>query len=156
MTSIPTSNKGRGGTSVSARSFTAQLPQPKIPSEDQLAGNYKTKTPTFFTKPGEISVLHSADTPWVRVSVMLETAGPVAISTAQGFSVFSGEGILLQTGVERTLTIPKGNRLYITSTTFNRVSYVVEPVPWLEQMMGAVINGLSMVAKTMLRLGGKS
>lgn len=147
--------QGRGGVSVAPRSLAAQLPKPKVPSEDQRAGNYGTKTATFFTKPGVISILHAADSPWVQVTMVLETAGPVAFSTAADFSVTSGTGIQLTTGVERKVTIAKGSRLYITSTTVNRISYIVEPVAWAEQILGGIVNGLSIVGRMLLSLGGK-
>jgi hypothetical protein len=155
MSEIPIT-RGRGGVSVAPRSLAAQLPKPKIPSEDQRAGSYKTKTATFLTTPGAISILCSADTPWVKVTMLLETGGPVSVSTAEDFSVTSGTGIALQTDIERVITLPKGNRLYITSPTVNRVSYIVEPVPWLEQILGAIVNGLTIVAKQIMALGGKS
>lgn len=140
---------GRGGVSVSPRSLASQIPATRVPSADQREGNYNTKTATFLTTPGKTSVLHSADLPWVKVKLLLETAGPVAVSTAQSFSVTSGEGILLQTNLEREITLPKGSRLYITSTTVNRVSYVVEPIGWAEQILGAIMNGLAGIARTL-------
>ena len=81
----------------------------------------------------------------MRVRLMLETAGPVAIGTRDDVAPpLSGKGILLPGGnVEVTIVLNKGDRLYSASTALNRVRFIAEPIPWMEQvssMIGSVLN----------------
>jgi hypothetical protein len=48
--------------------------------------------------------------------------------------VLSGKGELLDTGKAKTIPVGKGTRIYIASTSVNRVKLEIEPVPWLEQI----------------------
>lgn len=102
--------------------------------DTQVSG--RTDIYTRITKPSNKSeLLYSADN-WVRMRLLLETAGPVAVSTRQDIvPVLSGKGILLQTGEYVEFTIPRGDRVYIASNTVNRVQVFVEPFPWLESML---------------------
>jgi len=84
----------------------------------------------------ETQVLYTADRPWVQVTLALETGGPVAVgvqSTLQPVS--NSPGILLpNSGEPRTFWIAKGNKIYISSTSVNRVTVVISPLPWLQQL----------------------
>lgn len=109
------------------------------PSESASNGSNKTQISTYFTKvpvPGEATaILYNGDRLWARVILTLETAGPVAVGQSSSITpVLSGKGALLETGVPTTFSIAAGTRLYIASTAVNRVKFVVESVPWLEQM----------------------
>ena len=87
----------------------------------------------LFTLPdGETHRFYNAEL-WARITLILEDAGPVAVSTRQDIApVLSGQGILLATGEPRTFTLPPGDRLYYVAAAINRVSIIVEPVPWLD------------------------
>lgn len=92
---------------------------------------------TYFTKAGRTEIIYNGDRQWARITLTLETAGPVSVGNAQQLTpVLSGKGILLQTNVPVAFTIAKGTRLYIAATGVNRVKRMVEPVPWLEQITG--------------------
>jgi hypothetical protein len=93
--------------------------------------------------------LYSGDRTWARITVTLETAGPVAIGTKANITpVLSGKGILLRTGVPKTFDIAKGDNLYIASNAVSRLSLEIQPLPWLEQMAGSI----SMVADAIVKL----
>ena len=106
------------------------------------AGYTKTAIDTYFTKAAvgrDTPIVYNGDNHWARVTLTLETAGPVVVGQiAQLLPVLSGRGMLLETGVPVTFTIAKGTRLYIQSTGVNRVKRVIEPVPWMEQLTGMV------------------
>lgn len=95
---------------------------------------------TYFTTPPksgqQYAILYDADRMWAEVTLTLETAGPVAV----GFStnlvpVLGGSGRLLRTGQDTKLTVPQGATLYIAATAINRVSVIIQPYPFLEQML---------------------
>jgi hypothetical protein len=80
-------------------------------------------------------LLYSADRRWSSVTVVLETAGPVAVGFKQTIDpATSGKGVLLVTNVPRTFTIAKGNKFWITSPSVNRINIQIESIPWLEQI----------------------
>lgn len=115
------------------------------PSPVNGRGENRTQAFTYFTKPtnpGDTTpILYNGDRPWVKVKVLLETAGPVSIGqSSQLLPVLSGKGELLRTDVEREFTIAKGTRLYIQCTSVNRVAVTIEPLPWLEQITGLIIE----------------
>lgn len=137
------------------RSNTAAIPRgrpnPSIatapqPQAGQTDAQTTSEAYTFFTFADGVTVaLYRADRLWVRVTLTLETAGPVAVGFDSNLlPVLSGKGILLQTGEPRTFTVAKGNKqLYIASTSVNRVNVTVEPLPWLEQifaMLSQIFN----------------
>lgn len=105
-------------------------------------GDIRTDCFTYFTKGDEQTYnLYNGDRLWAKVIVTLETAGPVAIGTRAAITpVLSGKGLLLTTGRATELTIGKGTILYIASSSVNRVSVILEPLPWLEQITGLVAN----------------
>lgn len=114
-------------------------------------GDNRTQVDTYFTTgpiAGEQTPqIYTGDRLWARVSLTLETAGPVAIGTSTKLQpVLGGGGRLLVTGETITFTVAKGTRLYVASTGVNRVGRVVEPVPWLEQIVGLVTATLDKIA----------
>lgn len=119
------------------------IPNVSPPSSSTLAPTSQaTDTFTYYTKSStEPQQLYTGDRPWAQVTVLLETAGPVAVATKQNFlPVLSGKGRLLTTGQSAVYILPKGSRLYVAATAVNRVSVVVEPIPWLEQLYAASLN----------------
>lgn len=107
---------------------------------------------TYFTNRLGSQLLYSAED-WVRVTLRLETAGPVAVSTAQEIApVLSGKGRLLPVGDEITFILPKGDRLFIVAASSNRVSWQIEPVPWLQQILMAMDQGFGATIKALFRL----
>ena len=102
----------------------------------------RTETYTLFTQIGGNRLLYSAES-WVRVNLRLETAGPVAVSTREVVTpTLSGKGILLGAD-EVEFILPKGSRLIYTADSVNRVRFIIEPVPWLEQLYRTVDVGFS-------------
>jgi hypothetical protein len=117
----------------------------QTPQSNQGRGENRTQITTYFTSAlnGAASpILYSGDRMWAKVTLTLETAGPVAVGNmAELAPVLSGRGQLLETGVPTPFTIAKGTRLYIAATSVNRVKVVIEPLPWLEQIT-ALISGV--------------
>lgn len=118
------------------------------PSASPSQGSSRTQIFTYFTKPISISqptaVLYNGDKLWATVVLTLETAGPVSVGQLANLTpVLSGPGQLLRTGVPTPFRIAKGNRLYIASSSVNRVAVVIEPIPWLEQITGLIMSVLS-------------
>ncbi len=106
-----------------------------------------TEIYTYFTRPADGSKNFYSAPGWVRMGLQLETAGPVAVSTRQEvLPVLSGKGVLLPPdGEPIEFILPKGDRVFIASESVNRVKVIIEPIPWLEQIVlgiGSVINVL--------------
>jgi hypothetical protein len=117
-------------------------PSTEITAEPGLGDN-RSLIDTYFTsapQPGEQpQKIYQADRTWARVTLTLETAGPVSVGTATKlFPVQGGGGRLLITNQPITFTVAKGTQLYVASTGVNRVGRVIEPVPWLEQIVGVL------------------
>lgn len=111
------------------------------PSENVGQGANRTQIYTFFTKvpvPGEpTQILYNGDRMWARVWLTLETAGPVAVGQSSSITpVLSGKGQLLETGEPTYFDISTGTKLYIAATAVNRVKISIQPLPWLEQIVG--------------------
>jgi hypothetical protein len=127
---------------VSLDRTKAQTSNP--PSENPSAGqNNRALVDTYFTKPtatGEgIDTIYTADRLWAKVTLTLETAGPVAVGTMSNIvPVLSGKGQLLQPGVPHEFLIAKGSKLYVASTSVNRISRTIEALPWLEQIAATI------------------
>lgn len=139
-TSLPNGNGGGKLFPASTDRTRAQTPDP-APTTGQ--GENKTYTQTFFTQipaTGQgAQIIYNGDRIWGDVTLELETAGPVAVSTlADIFPVLSGKGILLDTGLPQTFRVAKGNRLYVAATSVNRIKVTVAPVPWLETITGLI------------------
>ena len=108
---------------------------PGLASPDPQQGNFgQTQIYSFVTPPtGQINI-YSA-TRWVEVQLTLITAGPVEYSTNNNIlPVGSGSGAPLVTSVPQSITLASGDRLFIASTAANRVAFIVQPYPWLENM----------------------
>lgn len=98
---------------------------------------------TYFTQPnGQSELLYSAEG-WIRIEFQLETAGPVAVGTRQDVvPVLSGKGVLLPPDGEPVkFVVPKGDRVYIAAEAVNRVKVIVEPLPWIEQILYQIETG---------------
>lgn len=92
---------------------------------------------TLFTKAGETRLVYSATT-WVKIRLMLETAGPVAVGTRQQIGpTLSGKGILLPVNQEIDFVLAKGDRLFMVAEAINRVKFICEMIPWQEQILNA-------------------
>ncbi len=76
---------------------------------------------------------------WIRVTLTLQTAGPVVVSTrAEVVPVLSGKGTSLVTGQPITFTLPRGSSLYYGCASVQRVSVIIEPVPWANEIAGKI------------------
>jgi hypothetical protein len=110
------------------------------PSPTIAGAELATEIYTFFARPttdGQLVVLYNGDRQFARVTLTLETAGPCAISTKQQIlPVLSGKGQLLETGVPLFWDLAKGNRLWVATTSLNRIKVTVGPYPYLEQITG--------------------
>lgn len=120
-------------------------PTPSAPAPDQGSSETRSFVDTYFTKIPDVGdppqVLYNGDRQWAKITLTLETAGPVSVGTIANLDpVLGGAGILLPTGIERTFTIAKGTRLYVLATGVNRIKRVVEPLPWLEQITGSIAS----------------
>ena len=102
----------------------------------------RTEISTRFTKETGSTLLYQAES-WVVVRLMLETAGPVAVGTRDDVAPpLSGKGILLPIDVEIAFPMQKGGRIFLAATAVNRVRFIVEPIPWYEQiatMLGKLV-----------------
>ncbi len=105
-----------------------------------------TETFTYFTRPADGSKDFHAANRWERVELQLETAGPVAVSTRQEIEpVLSGKGILLPPdGEPIEFILSKGDRLFIAAESINRVKVIIEPIPWLEQILMSINKLISL------------
>ena len=131
----PGMSKLGGNLSTNNTQGSVQAPSPSVAGAELTTEMY-----TFFARPaanGQFTVLYNGDRQYAQVVLTLETAGPVAVSTKQQISpVLSGKGLLLETGVPLTFWVAKGNRLYIATSSINRIKVTIQPVPWLEQITG--------------------
>ena len=100
---------------------------------------HRTQMYTYVTVPdGRTKLLYSSEQ-WSRVRLILENTGPVDVGTSQDLgAILSGVGITLETDTEIEFDLPRGDRLYIASATVNRVKFIVQPIPWLEQITRAL------------------
>lgn len=114
---------------------SVQAPSPTI-----AGAELHTEIYTYFAKPpidGKTNILYNGDRQYAQVILTLETAGPVAVSTKQNIlPTLSGKGALLETNVPLSFFVAKGNRLYVATSSINRIKVTVQPVPWLEQLAG--------------------
>jgi len=106
----------------------------------QGPGDNRTQIYTYLTKlptDGASDILYNGDRLWAKITLTLQTAGPVAVGQQSNLRpVLGGQGTLLTPGVPYVVTIGKGTRLYIAANTVNRVAVQVEPFPWLENITG--------------------
>lgn len=115
------------------------------PSSTIAAAELKTEIYTYFARPpqnGQCAVLYNADRLQAKVTLQLETSGPVAVGTKQNIlPVRSGKGTLLETGEPTFFYLAKGERLYVAATSINRIKVTIEPIPWAEQIVGLLSKG---------------
>ncbi len=124
---------------------TPNAPPPPVTASPGR-GDRETEMLTFFTKvgpqPRSQNILYNNERQWAKITVTLETAGPVAIGNrADLFPVLSGKGELLATGVPTVIHMGKGNnRLYYAATAVSRLKLQIEPLPWLEEITSNLIE----------------
>lgn len=118
-----------------------------------LDTTFKTDMYTYFTQAtGNTTLVFSAET-WVKIRLLLETAGPVSIGWRENLGpVLSGQGRLLPTGQEVWFAMPPGQRLYFASNTVDRVSVVVERIPFGQQMLHQLIEVPGAIASSLAAL----
>lgn len=93
---------------------------------------------TFFTVASETRLLLSLPQ-WTKVTVELETAGPVAIGTRQQLDpVASGRGAMLSTDQPFEMLLGPNTRLYYAATGIHRVTIKVEAIPWMQSIYAAI------------------
>jgi hypothetical protein len=108
---------------------------PPEPSQQTGAGANRTQIYTYIAQPGATKLLYNGDRLWARVTLTLETAGPVVIGDQQQLlPIARGIGDSLRANVPYEVVIARGTKLYIATTAFNRVGVKIEPLPWLEQI----------------------
>jgi len=122
----------------------------QAPSATVAGAELATEIYTFFARlptDGQLATIYNGDRQYAQVILTLETAGPVAVSTKQQIlPVLSGKGQLLETGVPLSFVLAKGNRLYVATSSLNRIKVTVQPPPWLEQFAGLlhlILKGVS-------------
>lgn len=150
LTKIPPSLAPAGSKVGMTALGDRAVPSAPKPQDTVSAGANRTQISTYLTTPqltgSTVPVLYNGDRLWARVRLTLETAGPVVVGqSSQILPVLSGKGVLLPTGQEFDITIAKGTKLYIASTSVNRVKVIIEPLPWLEQMT-AMLSKIAGVA----------
>lgn len=114
----------------------------------------RTEIYSYFTQPSRQSQLLFSAENWVKIRLVLETAGPVAVGTSAEITpVLSGHGILLDTDEPFEVILSRSNRMYIAAETVNRVAVTIEPIPWLEQINADNRNGYQAIAGTFVNVG---
>lgn len=122
---------------ISPVSMDRNIAQVRVPAATTGEADNKIDISTYITRAGDAQILYNGDRMWCKVTLLLETGGPVAVGQMSNLTpVLSGKGQLLQTGIPAVFNIAKGNRLYIAATGVNRVSVTVEAYPWLETLTG--------------------
>ena len=133
----PASGLSKLGPNVSTNNTQGSV---QAPSPSLTGAELSTELYTFFAKPvldGRFVVLYNADRQFARVTLTLETAGPVAVSRSQQLApVLSGKGAKLETGVPLSFDVAKGNRLFVAATSISRIKVFIAPIPWQEQITG--------------------
>lgn len=86
--------------------------------------------------------IYSGDRLWAIVTITLQTAGPVAVSPNPSMGTTgSGNGRLLTTNEPVEYTCGEGQSIYVQSTSPNRLALSIQPVPWIEQVVGYQMAG---------------
>jgi hypothetical protein len=138
---------GKLGPNVSTNRNVGSI---QAPSPTVAGAELTTEIYTYLAKPsanGQPQILYNGDRQQARVTLTLETAGPVDVGNKQNLlPVGSGKGQPLTTGVPAPFTITKGNRLYVAASTISRIKVTIEPIPWLEQITGM----LSLIASAII------
>lgn len=140
----PPQSQSSGGK-LGVMSTDRMQAQAHQPSATLGGAEHRLFVDTYFTQipvPGkEIPTIYSGDRLWARVTLTLETAGPVAVGNQSNLvPVLSGSGQLLETDVPMTFVVAKGDRLFVAATGINRIKRVIEPFPWLENITAILTN----------------
>lgn len=111
---------------------TAASIEPLNPTQGDTLSKYFT----YITKnDGVTYVLYNGDRRWTKITLTLESSGPVSVGDASNLgAVTSATGVLLQTNQPLVFTVGKGTKLYIAATAVSRVKVFIEPIPWMEQI----------------------
>ena len=90
-----------------------------------------TEIGTYFTKAdGQTYEMYPVQG-WMRIKLRLETAGPVVVGTEQHLGpILAGHGELLPTGAWVDFYLDFGSRLYVASSTVNRIGFIREQIPY--------------------------
>lgn len=140
---------------IGAVSLDRNVAQAPAPSDTPATQDGRTLISTFFTSLPNVGdatqIIYNGDRLWGRITLTLESAGPVSIGTMSNLDpVLGGNGTLLTTNVPVVYDIYKGTRLYVLATGVNRIKVVVAPIPWLEMITGLVAriaSGVMAVAR---------
>lgn len=102
---------------------------------------------TYFTEPdGQTKLVYSSDG-WTKVTLALETPGPVAFGTKSDLgAVASGGGRLLPTNRDIELVMSPGTRLYFASDTIDRIAVQLQEIPFLAEILMAIQSSSTMPA----------
>lgn len=122
-------------------SLDRNVAQAPAPASTQSTVDGRTLVYTYFTSIPNVGddtpIIYNGDRLWARITLELQTAGPVSVGTmSQLAPVLGGNGTLLTTDQPAFFDISKGTRLYVLSTGVNRVKVIVSPLPWLEMITG--------------------
>lgn len=135
-----------GGKMVSGKEAKRAVPRSTGAETPGRLQAYRTEIFTYFTVPGDTHELFAFQG-WARMTVQLETAGPVTIGQKPTLTpVLSGKGMLIDTDEPQSFVVAKGTRIYIAANTVDRVKVVVEPIPWLDEI-AMRIDGVTAVIK---------
>jgi hypothetical protein len=123
------------------------------PSDSPGTSEDRIKIYTYFTKVPTLGqqteLLYTGDRMWAKITLTLETAGPVAVGDSADITpVLSGKGQLLETDVPMAFDVAKSNRLYIAATSINRIKVEIAPYPWLETITGLIGSTLNAIRGT--------
>jgi len=140
---------------IGAVSLDRTKAQSSMPSDTTGTSEDRIRLSTYFTKTiPATDILYTGDRMWAKVTLTLETAGPVAVGDAADLSpVLSGKGQLLETNVPTTFDVAKGNKLYIAATSINRVKVEIAPYPWLETITGLAASIVNAIRGTVSTAG---
>ena len=106
-----------------------------VATEPPPAIGQRSEISTHFTIPGRNTLLYRADS-WVYLSLVLLDAGPVAVGTRTNVApVLSGAGGLLVQNEVFRFPVTKGQRIFITANTVQRVRVSIEAPPYGEQIL---------------------
>ena len=118
-------------------------------------GSQRTDIRTQLLLGGDTIKIYNASLEDVRITLRLESAGPCVIGTnANLLPVGSSTGQLLPSdGKEVSFVLSRGAILYAGSDTPQRLSYRIEPIPYLIEILNTVAQvaqGLYQVVQAVL------
>lgn len=148
---------GGAGSKVGPVSTNPSVATVQTPAVQSGQSEYRYEANTYFTKVPVVGeppqIIYNGDRLWARITLTLETAGPVAVGQNQQLTpVLSGKGQLLQTNVPTVFNVGKGNKIYVAATTVNRIKVCVEAIPWLETITGLLNSVLGSLGGSVVNL----